>query len=46
MNTADEEYLNDDTEPTESILRESCPIPYEDYLKEFEESLMDLDLRF
>ena len=42
----DEEFLTDDTEPAEEILRESWPISSDEYAKELEEELMDLDLRF
>ena len=42
----DEEFITDDMEPAEEMLRESWPISPDAYAKELEEQLMDLDLRF
>ena len=42
----DEEYLTDDAGETESVLSEAWPVPSDEYIREFEEYLMDLDLRF
>ena len=42
----DEEFITDNTEPAEEVLRESWPVTADIYAKELEEQLMDLDLRF
>ena len=47
MEIAEEEFVLDGTEQVnDSVLMEAWPIPSEESLKEFENYLMDLGLRF
>ena len=47
MEIAEEEFVLDGTEQVnDSVLREAWPIPSEESLKEFENYLLDLGLRF
>ena len=45
MDITEEEFLTDETD-TIDITREAWPIPPSDNVKDFEEFLMDLGLRF
>lgn len=45
MDITEEEFLTDDT-TEKDITREAWPIPPSDSVKDFEEYLMDLGLRF
>ena len=42
----DEEFLTDDTEPAEQALKESWPLPPDETVREFEEYLEEIGLRF
>lgn len=47
MEIADEEFMTDDTDQVnDDLLRETWPIASEESLKEFEDLLADLGLRF
>ena len=47
MEIAEEEFVRDGTEQVnDSVLMEAWPIPSEESLKEFENYLLDLGLRF
>lgn len=46
METIEEEYLADETEPDEeTLLEETWPITQESLVKEFEEYLLDIGVR-
>lgn len=45
MDITEEEFLTDDL-TEEDVSQEAWPIPPSDNVKDFEEYLMDLDLRF
>ena len=47
MDVSEEALIKDDLNPAEDdVLREAWPIPPEDYIREFEEYLDEIGLRF
>ena len=47
MEITEEEFITAETDQEDAkVLKEACPIPPEDYTREFEEYLMEIGLRF
>ena len=46
MEITEEEFLTDDEEQeAENLIRESCPLPWEETVREFQDYLWDIGVR-